>query len=77
MGFFFLINGFIYLFIAALSLRCCTRAFSSCDERWLLFVVEPGARALGARASVVVARGLSNCGSQGLERRLSSCGAGA
>ena len=37
-----------------------------------------GARALGARASVVVARrGLSSCGSQNLERRLSSCGARA
>ena len=33
------------------------------------------ARALGARASVVVAHGLSSCGSQALERRLSSCGA--
>ena len=33
-----------------------------------------GARALGARASVVVAHGLSSCGSQALERRLSSCG---
>ena len=36
-----------------------------------------GARALGARASVVVARGLSSCGSRALERRLSSCGARA
>ena len=36
-----------------------------------------GARALGMRASVVVAHGLSSCGSQALERRLSSCGARA
>ena len=36
-----------------------------------------GAWALGARASVVVARGLSSCGSRALERRLSSCGARA
>ena len=36
-----------------------------------------GARALGARASVVAARGLSSCGSRALERRLSSCGAWA
>ena len=36
-----------------------------------------GARALGARASVVVARGLSSCGSQAPEHRLSSCGARA
>ena len=33
-----------------------------------------GARALGARASVVVVHGLSSCGSQALEGRLSSCG---
>ena len=33
-----------------------------------------GARALGAQASGVVARGLSSCGSWALERRLSSCG---
>ena len=36
-----------------------------------------GARALGMRVSVVVARGLSSCGSRALERRLSSCGAWA
>ena len=33
-----------------------------------------GARALGVWASVVVAHGLSSCGSRALERRLSSCG---
>ena len=49
-------------------LRCCEWAsqcggFSCCR-----------ARALGARASVVVARGLSSCGSRALECRLSSCG---
>ena len=32
-----------------------------------------GAQALGARASVVVAHGLSSCGSRALECRLSSC----
>ena len=32
-------------------------------------------RALGTQASVVVARGLSSCGSRAIERRLSSCGA--
>ena len=36
-----------------------------------------GARALAARASVVVARGLGSCGSQALERRLGSCGSRA
>ena len=35
------------------------------------------AQALGTWASVVVARGFSSCGSRALERRLSSCGAGA
>ena len=35
------------------------------------------AQALGAWASVVVAHGLSSCGSWDLERRLSSCGARA
>ena len=29
---------FIYLFLAALGLRCCARASSSCGERGLLFV---------------------------------------
>ena len=36
-----------------------------------------GTRAPGTRASVVAARGLSSCGSQALEHRLSSCGARA
>ena len=70
----FLKNKFIYLFIyllflAALGLRCCVRAFSSCGEGGLLFVAVRGllitvaflccgARALGARSSVVVAHGL-------------------
>ena len=36
-----------------------------------------GAQAVGARASVVVACGLSSCGSWALEHRLSSCGARA
>ena len=34
----FLIHLFIYLFLAMLGLRCCARAFSSCNERGLLFV---------------------------------------
>ena len=33
-----------------------------------------GARALGTWASVVVARGLSSCGSRALEHRINSCG---
>ena len=51
----FLKNTFVYLiyvlYLAALDLRCCARAFSSC-----------GARGLGVQASVVVARVLSSCG---------------
>ena len=44
----FLKNKFIYflsifiLFLAALGLRCCVRAFSSCGERGLLFVAVRG-----------------------------------
>ena len=69
----------MYLLLAALGLHCCTRAFSSCGERGLRFVVvhsllivvaslvvEHNTRsgALGAWASVVVAHGLSCCGTQ-------------
>ena len=50
-------NLLIYLFLAVLGIRCCPQAFSSCGERGLLFVE---------------ARGLSSCGSQALECRLSS-----
>ena len=74
---------FIYLFLSVLGLCCCTRAFSNCSERGLLFVVVCGllivvasrcrAWVLGTRASIVAARGLSSCGSRALERRLSSC----
>ena len=70
--------------MAVLGLLCCARAFSSCSKRGLLFILVCGlliavtsrcrAWALGARASVVVAHGLSSCGSWALERRLSSCG---
>ena len=67
-----------------LGLRCCARASSSSGEWELLFVAVRrllivmafsccGARALGAQASVVVARGLSSCGPWALERRLSRC----
>ena len=63
--------GFLWLRRAGATLRCGVRAshcrgFSCCR-----------ARALGAQASVVVARGLSSCGLWALELRLSSCGARA
>ena len=80
-----IIFKFIYLFLAALGLRCCTWAFSSCGERGLLFRCGAwashcsgfscgGARALVVWASVVVALELSSCGLWALEHRLSSCG---
>ena len=47
---------FIYLFLAALGLRCCTWAFSSWGERGLLFVDVHGL--LIAVASLVVEHGL-------------------
>ena len=63
--------GFLELHRAGATLLCSAWAsrcggFSCC-----------GAWALGAWASVVVARGVSSCGSRALELRLSSCGAGA
>ena len=85
-------NKFIYLIslfiLAALGLHCCVQAFSSCSEQGLLFVAVRRlliavaslccrAQAPGMRAAVVVAHGLSSCGSWALERRLSSCGAQA
>ena len=51
--FFFLIY---FLFLAALGLCCCAQAFSSCDERGLLFVAVR--RLLTLVASFVVERGL-------------------
>ena len=79
-------NKFIFGCIGSLLLHA--GFFSSCGEWGLLFVAVCGlliavaslccgARALGARASVVAAHGLSSCGSRALEHRLSSCGAWA
>ena len=50
------INLFIYFFLALLGLCCCTRAFSSCSEQGLLFVVVH--RFLIAVASLVAEHGL-------------------
>ena len=47
---------FIYLFLAVFGLRCCTRVFSSCGERGLLFVAVHGL--LIAVASLVAEHGL-------------------
>ena len=85
--FFFFLNKciyFSYLFLAAFGLRCWSWAFSSCGEQGLLCCSAHAPHcsgfsccrvwALGAQASVVVARGLSSCDSHALEHRLSSCG---
>ena len=42
MSFYFILFLFFYLFLAALGLHCCARAFSSCGERGLLFVAVQG-----------------------------------
>ena len=52
----FFFNLFIYLFLAALGLRCCAGAFSSCGKQGLLFVVVRGL--LIAVASLVEEHGL-------------------
>ena len=70
----------IYLFMAALGLHCCARAFSSCREWGLLFLEMH--RLLIVVASLVAEHGLqmcrlSSCGTRALECRLSSCGAWA
>ena len=56
--FFFFFNIFIftYLFLAALGLRCCVQAFSSCDKWGLLFIVVHGL--LITVASLVAEHGL-------------------
>ena len=59
--FFFFFNKFI-LFLAALGLHCCTRAFSSCGEWGLLFVAVRGL--LIAGASLVPEHRLQACGLQ-------------
>ena len=56
MIFYKFINVFIYLFLVALGLCCCARAFSSCGERGLLFVVVH--RVFPAVASPVAEHGL-------------------
>ena len=53
---------FIYLFLAALPLCCCARAFSSCGERGLLFVVVRGGFSLQSMGSRHV--GFSSCGTR-------------
>ena len=63
--FFFSLIYLFVLFLATLDLRCCARAFSSCVERGLLFVVVR--RLLIAVVSLVTEHGLWHTG-------FSSCG---
>ena len=53
---FFFFNKFIYLFLVALGLRCCVRAFSSCSKGGLLFDAVRGL--LIVVASLVAEHGL-------------------
>ena len=69
-----------FFFLAALGLRCCARAFSSCGEHGPLLIAVR--RILSLVASLVAehrlqACGLGSCGLQASERRLSSCGSRA
>ena len=78
----------LFLFLAVLGLRCCVWAFLQLQRAGATLRCSArashcggftccGARALGAQASVAVARGISSCGSWALECRLSSCDARA
>ena len=55
-AYFILFYKFIYLFLAALGLRCCAWAFSSCSEQGPLFIAVRGL--LTAAASLVAEHGL-------------------
>ena len=68
----------VFVAVCGLSLVAASGAYSvrcaGFSLRWLLLLRSTGFRHAG---SVVVAQGLSSCGSRALERRLSSCGAWA
>ena len=58
---------FIYLFLAALGLRFCARAFSSCGKRGPLFIAVHGPLTIAASLVAehrLLTRKLSNCGSR-------------
>ena len=71
-SFFFFFNKFIYLFIFV-----CIGSLLPCAGFSLWWLLLAWSQALGTRVSVVVACGLSSCGSWALEHRRSSCGARA
>ena len=68
------LESFFFMW-TALGLCCCVRAFSSCGEQGLLFVVVR--RLLIAVASLVAEWALGTWASVVAARRLSSCGAWA
>ena len=70
--FFFLINLFIYLFLAVLGLRFCARAFSSCGKRGPLFITVHGP--LTIAASLVGSTG-SRCAGSVVVAHRPSCSA--
>ena len=53
---FFFSNLYLFIYLAALGLRCCVQAFSSCNDRGLLFIAVLGL--LIVVASLVVEHGL-------------------
>ena len=75
--FFFNCFSFFKIYLFYLFIFGCVGSSLQCagfSLRWLLLLRSTGSRRAG---SVVVAHGLSSCGSRALERRLSSCGARA
>ena len=86
--FIYFLNLINYYFLAVLGLLCYVGFFSSCGKWRPLFSCDAWVShcdgfsyfrtwSLSAWASVVAARGPSNCGSWALELRLNSCGTGA
>ena len=68
----------IYLFLAVLSLHCCTQTFSSCVKQGLLSSFGTGVSDCGGFSCCGVwaleHAVFSNCNSQALEQEFSSCG---
>ena len=85
--FFFLWLCWVFIAMRGLSLVVASGGYSSLkcagvSSQCLLLLQSMGSMhvgfsSCGTRASVVVAHGLSRCGSQALEHRLTSCGAQA
>ena len=72
--FFFFFNFWLHWFFVAAHRLSLVAVSGGYSLLWCGGFYCCGAQALGAQTSVVVACGLRSCGSQALERRLSSCG---